>query len=138
MFDFFKEKRESNNNSKELKERLERLEKEIDNLKMEVERLEKINVSNIQKIGLVRFNPFEDLGGDQSFSLALLDGNDNGIVITSLFLKEGNRIYSKLIENGNSKYKLTPEEKLAISIAKHGKKPNNNSKTSGSSNFRPH
>jgi len=137
MFDFFKEKRESNN-SKELKERLERLEKEIDNLKMEVERLEKINVSNIQKIGLVRFNPFEDLGGDQSFSLALLDGNDNGIVITSLFLKEGNRIYSKLIENGNSKYKLTPEEKLAISIAKHGKKPNNNFKTSGSSNFRPH
>jgi hypothetical protein len=138
MFDFFKEKRRSNNNSKELKERLERLEKEIDNLKMEVERLEKINVSNIQKIGLVRFNPFEDLGGDQSFSLALLDRNDNGIVITSLFLKEGNRIYSKLIENGNSKYKLTPEEKLAISIAKHGRKPNNNSKTSGSSNFRPH
>jgi hypothetical protein len=138
MFDFFKEKRRGNNNSKELKERVERLEKEIDNLKMEVERLEKINVSNIQKIGLVRFNPFEDLGGDQSFSLALLDGNDNGIVITSLFLKEGNRIYSKLIENGNSKYKLTPEEKLAISIAKHGRKPNNNSKTSGSSNFRPH
>lgn len=73
---------------------------------------------NIQKIGLVRFNPFAREGGNMSFAMALLDGKQNGIVISSLHSREGTRIYAKDIAAGESKYHLTDEEKAAISNAK--------------------
>lgn len=70
------------------------------------------------KLGVVRFNPFKDVGGDQSFSLALLNGKDNGLTISSLFTREGSRIYAKSITAGKSeKHPLTEEEKEAIEIA---------------------
>lgn len=69
---------------------------------------------NIQKIGLVRFNPFADTGANMSFSLALLDGKGDGIVISSLHGRDGTRIYGKSIENGKSEYHLTDEEKQAL------------------------
>jgi len=72
---------------------------------------------HVQKVGVVRFNPFKDIGGDQSFSIALLDEEDNGLVITSLYGREGNRVYAKPIEGGQSKYQLSDEEKEAISRA---------------------
>ena len=50
---------------------------------------------SIHKVGVVRFNPFKDIGGDQSFALALLDGKNSGVVISSLHTREGTRIYSK-------------------------------------------
>lgn len=73
----------------------------------------------IHKVGIVRFNPFKDIGGDQSFSIALLNGKKDGVVISSLYnTREGSRIYSKAILNGESdKYPLTEEEKEAIKIA---------------------
>lgn len=83
-----------------------------------LEELVESNKFNIQKSGLVRFNPFADSGGNMSFSLALLDGNDNGIVISSLHAREGTRIYSKTITNGVSEYHLTEEEKEAVHNAK--------------------
>ena len=74
--------------------------------------------SGFHKFGLVRFNPFKDVGGDQSFSLAILNGKDNGIVISSLFTREGTRVYSKSISAGEAeKYPLTEEEKEAIKKA---------------------
>lgn len=73
---------------------------------------------NISKIGLVRYNPFSDAGGDQSFALALLNDQGNGIVLSSLYGREMNRVYAKKIENGSSKYQLSDEEKQAISDAK--------------------
>ncbi|PIQ05298.1 MAG: hypothetical protein COW72_02875, partial [Candidatus Nealsonbacteria bacterium CG18_big_fil_WC_8_21_14_2_50_37_10] len=73
---------------------------------------------SIQKIGLVRFNPFKEIGGNQSFSVALLDGNDSGIVVTSLYSREGNRVYGKPIEKGVSNYLLSEEEKQVLEIAK--------------------
>jgi Protein of unknown function (DUF4446) len=76
----------------------------------------------LHKTGLVRFNPFRDIGGDQSFSLALLDGDDNGIVISSLYSRDGVRVYSKSINNKQSvKYPLSEEEKQAILIASTNK-----------------
>ena len=69
---------------------------------------------DIQKVGLVRYNPFSDAGGDQSFALALLDGRRNGVVISSLYGREMNRVYAKRIEGGASKYPLTDEEKEAL------------------------
>ncbi|MCL5094160.1 MAG: DUF4446 family protein [Patescibacteria group bacterium] len=67
-----------------------------------------------QKIGIVRYNPFGDIGGDQSFSLALLDKKDNGIVITSILSREGNRIYAKPIAGKKSTYHLSKEEMEAL------------------------
>lgn len=81
----------------------------------------------LHKTGLVRFNPFRDIGGDQSFSLALLDGDDNGVVISSLYSRDGVRVYSKSINNKQSiKYPLSEEEKQAIAIASINKKNQKN------------
>ena len=79
--------------------------------------LQNKNIDNLQKIAVVRFNPFNETGGNQSFSLAILDGNDCGIVITSLFSRNENRVYSKPIKNGVSEFTLTDEEKQAIAAA---------------------
>lgn len=74
---------------------------------------------SIHKIGMVRFNPFKDIGGDQSFSIALLNGKKDGLVISSLYnAREGSKVYAKTILGGKAeKYQLTEEEKEAVSIA---------------------
>ena len=73
-----------------------------------------IALNGIQHVGVVRFNPFKDMGGDQSFSIALLNAHKDGLVISSLFTESGVRIYAKSIKNGESKYQLSEEEKQAI------------------------
>lgn len=70
-----------------------------------------------QKISIVRFNPFGDTGGDQSFVLAVLDAHDSGYVLTSIHGREGTRVYVKPIDYGKSKYPLSEEEKQALSQA---------------------
>lgn len=73
---------------------------------------------HIQRIGIVRFNPFSDTGGAQSFSLAILDSHDNGIVMTSLYARNGNRWYVKEIMSGKGKsVALSHEEESAIKHA---------------------
>jgi hypothetical protein len=99
--------------------------KEISELDKEIQELFEISNKihalaqrSIHKVGIVRFNPFKDIGGDQSFALALLDGKNSGLVISSLHTREGTRIYSKPIIQGESgKYTLTEEEKSAIKTA---------------------
>lgn len=79
--------------------------------------------SGIHQVGMLRFNPFRDIGGDQSFSLALLNGQKDGVVISSLYSREGVRIYAKTVKNGTTvKYPLTKEEEIAIEIAIKNKK----------------
>lgn len=115
----------SGKNGKNLEELIIKNEKDIKNMDAEVQevftfcnKLHKLITRSIHKIGLVRFNPFGDIGGDQSFSVALLDGKDCGFVISSLHTKEGTRVYAKPIKEGVSeKYTLTEEEKQAIKIA---------------------
>lgn len=82
-----------------------------------VKRLEKEAQGYIQKIGLVRFNPFSETGGDHSFSLALLTGREDGFVITGLHTRERTRIYLKPIKSGKSELTLSEEEKKAIEKA---------------------
>ncbi len=91
--------------------------KQIDDLLERVESLEEISEITFQKAGLVRFNPFKQTGGDQSFSIALLNAENDGFVITSLFGREENRVYAKPIEQGESKYSLTEEEQQALDQA---------------------
>lgn len=77
-----------------------------------------LNKQNIQKVGLVRFNPFEDTGSNMSFTLALLNDKNNGVVISSLHSRNNTRIYAKAVRAGSSDSKLTDEEKQAIKEAR--------------------
>lgn len=79
-----------------------------------------INAS-IQKIGLVRYNAFKDVGSDLSFAVALLDRENNGIVFNGIYGSESSNIYAKPIKNGESSYQLSEEEKYAIDIAEQNK-----------------
>lgn len=71
----------------------------------------------IKKIGIVRYSAFKDTGSDLSFALALLDNNNNGVVLNGVYSREISNIYAKPIENGNSKYTLSDEENEAINKA---------------------
>jgi len=86
-----------------------------------IEEIAKILQGTYQKFAMVRYNPFNDTGGDQSFSFALLDLRDNGIVVTSIHGREVDRIYAKQIENGKSKHNLSAEEVEAIRGALNAK-----------------
>jgi hypothetical protein len=84
--------------------------------------IHKLSLASIHKVGIVRFNPFGDIGGDQSFSVAFLDGKNSGVVISSLHTKEGTRVYAKPIDKGEAdKYPLTEEEKNVVKIAMKNK-----------------
>jgi len=97
---------------------LEKLNKsEIEDLKKNISRIENNDLMHIQKMGLVRFNPFDETGGDHSFSIALLDGNSTGFVITGLHTRERTRMYVKSIKNGKSEYELSQEEQKALKKA---------------------
>ena len=77
-------------------------------------------VTHLQRVGIVRYNPFADTGGDQSFSLALADAEGNGVVVSSLHRRNENRVYAKPLARWESTYLLTEEEKQAIVIAREG------------------
>lgn len=70
-----------------------------------------------QKIGLVRYNAFKDTGSDLSFALAILDDYNNGVVLNGIYARDSSNIYAKPVENGQSKYVLSNEEKEAINRA---------------------
>jgi len=103
---------------KDLVQKCELQEKEIKEIAGKISRLEKISKISFQKLGIIRYNPFKGVGGDQSFSIALLDKQDSGFVITSLYLREGVRIFAKPIRQGKSEYSLSEEEKKAIEKAR--------------------
>jgi hypothetical protein len=94
------------------------LDKDIQELYNISNQINSLAQKSLHKVGMVRFNPFRDVGGDQSFSLAILNGKNTGFTISSLYTREGARIYCKAITDGNTeKYPLTEEEKEAIQIA---------------------
>ena len=72
---------------------------------------------NVQHVGVVRYNPFDDKGGDQSFAVALLDDHANGVVMSGLHSRSESRVYAKPVVGANSTYPLTQEEKEAIKRA---------------------
>jgi Protein of unknown function (DUF4446) len=82
--------------------------------------LERRSRSSLQHIGMVRFNPFEDTGSDQSFAIALLDDRRDGIVISSLHGRANTRVFAKPVANGTSPHNLSDEESEAIRIAVRG------------------
>ena len=93
-----------------LMRRIARLEAKGEETDPRLSVLERIATSSIQKVGFIRFNPFQDTGGDNSFMLILLDRNDTGVLLSSLYMREGARLYAKSIENGKAKHVLSAEE----------------------------
>ena len=74
--------------------------------------------SAVQSVAVVRFNPFPEMGGNMSFSMALLDTRANGVVISVLNDRQGSRVYGKPVEAGISPQKLSDEEQQAIGLAR--------------------
>ncbi len=93
-------------------------EKDITKVKDAVLTLESQAKKHLQRVGFVKFNPFERSGGEQSFVIALLDKDNSGIVETFMYTREGVRIYVKQVRDGKSvEYELSDEEKEAIRTA---------------------
>lgn len=93
---------------------IEKINQSLDEqLKREREIVENLK-NTVQKIGLVRFDAFEDLGGQLSFAIALLNEYDNGLIISSIYGREESRNYAKPVEKGKSPYTLSQEEQKAI------------------------
>jgi len=91
--------------------------KEITEAFKKIGALEEDGKLHIQKVGLVRFNPFTELGGDHSFSIAFLDAESSGIIITSLHTRDRTRVYMKDVKKGKSSFELSTEEKKAVAMA---------------------
>lgn len=98
-------------------QRLEQLGSRVDALNALERELEAASRLAIQKVGIVRFNPFQDSGGDQSFAIALLDQGGTGVVVSSLHGRAETRIFAKQVTNGRSKHQLSDEEQQAIVAA---------------------
>ena len=106
--------------TEDLREYVKRVEK-VENTNKEIinycENLDKNMESCVQKIGIVRYSAFRDTGSDLSFVLALLDEKNNGVVLNGIYSREMSNIYAKPVENGESTYTLSEEEKQAIKKA---------------------
>lgn len=74
----------------------------------------------VQHVGLVRFDAYGDVSGKQSFSLALLDGHRNGVLVTGLFGRQDGRCYGKAVLDGQTEQALTDEESSALQMALGG------------------
>ncbi|MFT6361378.1 MAG: hypothetical protein ACJAV6_000639 [Candidatus Paceibacteria bacterium] len=99
--------RENNHLVKEVKDKLKNQEIQILDIK-------KAAMDAIHNVGVVRFNPFKETGGSQSFAVALTDKRNNGVVISSLYARERVNIFAKPIINGTSTYTLSGEELQAL------------------------
>ncbi len=96
---------------------IESLDTRVDALNKLQHELEAITQRTIQKVGVVRYNPFADTGGDQSFAIALLDPNGNGLIVSSLHGRTETRVFAKPVQGGRSRYPLSDEEQDAIKKA---------------------
>lgn len=99
------------------KQKSEEVHKDLQTLLRSLQDTSDVANKSMHKIGMVRFNPFQSLGGEQSFCLALLNADHSGVVISSLQGKDMAHMYAKPIIGGNSQYQLSKEEKDAIDRA---------------------
>lgn len=102
-----------------LAEKGDQLETQVQQLAANQQELKERSKGFIQHLGIVRFNAFEGMGSDLSFSLALMDEEGNGVVLSSLYGRDESRVYGKPLQGGQSSYLLTDEEKEAIRLAQH-------------------
>lgn len=97
--------------------RVDKVEKQNGDILNQIKNLENDLTKCIQKVGMVRYNAFQDTGSDLSFTLALLDENNDGVVLNGIYSREMSNIYAKPVEKGKSNYTLSEEESQAIQKA---------------------
>lgn len=118
--EFMKKLGNGKNIDENLKVYMDRVQK-VEDLNKEIiqycESLDKTVDTCIQKIGIVRYNAFKDVGSNLSFTLALLNNNNNGVVLNGIYSRDNSNIYAKPIKDGKSEYILSAEEKEAIEKA---------------------
>ncbi|MBI5151375.1 MAG: DUF4446 family protein [Candidatus Pacebacteria bacterium] len=101
--------------------KLNKQQEEIKTLRLNLEKHQDLSKKNIQKYAMVRFNPFDDTGGNQSFSMSLLNADNDGYVLTSLHSRDLTRVYAKEIRQKNGKKQdFSKEEQEAITQAMKG------------------
>ena len=100
-----------------MKTHVESLEQKLEELSQELADFKQGMKSAVCKVSVVRYNPFGDIGGDQSFSIAMLDDYNNGVIVTSHYGRDANRVYAKPIKNGKPEYTLSDEENKALTKA---------------------
>lgn len=105
------------NKFKELIELVEGYGRREKDLTKNLQDYKKESLRFIQKIAVSRYNPYADTGGDQSFSVAVLDGKLDGFLITSLHSRSGTRVYTKIVKDGHSDVELAKEEKEVLKKA---------------------
>ena len=88
--------------------------RELDELTARTVILEATARRTYQRVGIVRFNPFEETGGNQSFALAMTDANGDGFVLSSLHARAGTRVYAKAVNGGRAEATLSDEESEAL------------------------
>lgn len=110
--------RDIRNKFKELVEIISGVVKENQALNRHLREVSKEGLGHLQKVAILRYNPYNDTGGDQSFSFALLDGKLNGSILTSLHSRSGTRIYIKVVKKGESDLELSKEEREVLEEAK--------------------
>lgn len=89
--------------------------KEVVYLNKRCDTIEKDGANHIQNIGLLRFNPFKDTGGNQSFILSLIDAKNTGVIISGLYSRSGTRWYAKKVISGKgAEHELSDEEKKVL------------------------
>lgn len=112
------DQRSINNVLTDLNNHLKESKTTVVDLKKIVESYQRSSLKHLQKSGFVRFNPFSNSGGDQSFALAILNGHNDGFVISSLHSRDQTRSFAKPVKAGvGEKFELSKEEKLAIDAA---------------------
>lgn len=111
--------------SKDLEDTLIYLENEVKNLTLAKSKIEEeLKIVNqklrksIRGLETIRFNPFPDQGGNQSFAISFQNEDGDGVVISSLYARERMSVFAKPIKKGSSTYELTDEEREVINKAK--------------------
>ena len=100
-------------------ETVENVDSKVDDLNDNVEQISKQLGNCIQNAGVIRYNPFDQMGGEQSFSVALLNKHGDGVVLTGLYSRESSTVFAKPIMDMKSKYPLSHEEQQAIDLSKN-------------------
>lgn len=116
----FSKKTKNVKDLKDLKETLKyvkKLEDRIDKLEAIIDQNKEKSLEHFTKFSVSRFNPFNDMGGDQSFTIALLNSRNNGFILTSLYRRDEAKVFTKPINNGISKYQLLKEEEITLKKA---------------------
>ncbi len=113
MFRLF-QKEETSLTPEDVIKKLKALDDKLAKTRKELEETKGKLALSLSRVALVRFNPFKEIGGNQSFSIALLNHHDDGVIITSHFGRETNRVYAKQVSKGKAEHQLSKEEEEAL------------------------